>query len=179
MLLSARSSGLLLLSCWVIGFVCSFFVQTPVTVASYVNHQLCPRGGILQRCGLHHLLVCSRSLLCSFCAFVLQGFAIYGSLCVSCASWGNGRLFLTHFRLNAKRIVHFLMAVLNVCPQVGSVCFVFSGVGEDRFILFPQSPDLRAQKLGGVFLEYPAEDEYFIILAFFYIWMAAHPHAFR
>lgn len=52
---------------------------------------------------------------------------------------------------------------------------VFSIVIEERFTRFIRSPELPVQKLGCVFLDYSGQDEYFIVLVRFYIWMTTHP----
>lgn len=52
---------------------------------------------------------------------------------------------------------------------------VFSIVIEERFTRFIWSPELPVQQQGCVFLDYSGQDEYFIVLVRFYIWMTTHP----
>lgn len=111
-------------------------------------------------------------MLCFFSSVFCMLWLVMCFLCF----WGNRQLFLTHLCLNVSQILHFLIAFGIVCLQVCSIWLVL----EDHFILYPLSADLRVQKQGRVFLDYWVEDEYFIVLAYFYIWMITHPqNAFR
>lgn len=111
--------------------------------------------------------------------FFLQCFVFYGSLCVSCA-FGQQAVVSDSFMPECWTDSSLFNGIFECLSAGLQHRFVFSVVIEDRFILFPQSPDPRVQKQGGVFLDYSVWDEYFIVLAWFYIWMTTHPqNAFR
>lgn len=157
-----RRFGVVLLR-WVTGG-CSWETSTNVCGRSPLHKPalVCVTSSVcLQTVAL--VFVCPFAILCRFCTlwlikcfYVLLGQRAVVPTTFMPESWTDSKPF-------------------NGISRFCGFWLVFSIVIEERFTRFIPSPELPVQQQGCVFLDYSGQDEYFIVLVRFYIWMTTHP----